>query len=127
MIHYLILEQVLEIHDEMLRLFGGLVGIRDINLLHSAIETPKLAVFGQELYPSVYDKAATYLYLITRNHPFTDGNKRTAYVSALVFLEGNNVKNKFKNDDLERIIIEVAKGGKDKESLAAFLEHGIDY
>lgn len=92
MIKYLTLEEILEIHDEMLIRFGGLAGIRDANLLHSVIETPKAAMFGQEMYPSIYEKAAIYLYLITRNHPFNDGNKRTAYVVTLLFLKATTRK-----------------------------------
>ena len=62
MIEYLTIEQVIELHDEMLKRYGGLPGIRDKNLLWSAIDAPKAAMFGLEMYPSVYEKAAAYLY-----------------------------------------------------------------
>lgn len=64
MIKYLTLEEVLEMHDVFIEKFGGLQGIRDTNLLLSAIETPKAAMFGEDLYPTVYDKAAAYLFQI---------------------------------------------------------------
>ena len=62
MIKYLSIEQVLKMHDAFIEKFGGLQGIRDMNLLLSAIETPKAAMFGNDLYPTVYNKAAAYLY-----------------------------------------------------------------
>ena len=70
MILFLTLDHVIEIHDEMLRRHGGLKGIRDVNLLHSSVVSPRMAAFGQDLYPTIYDKAAAYAFHITRNHPF---------------------------------------------------------
>ncbi len=70
MIEYLTIEQVIELHDEVLKRYGGLPGIRDKNLLWSAIDAPKAAMFDQEMYPSVYEKAAAYLYHLVCNHPF---------------------------------------------------------
>jgi death on curing protein len=124
MIEFLTIEQVIELHDELLRRYGGLPGIRDKNLLWSAIDTPKVAMFGQEMYPSVYQKAAAYLYHLVCNHPFNDANKRTGYAVTLVFLEVNNVKQSFKKEDLEKLVVEVAKGNETKERIALFLEHG---
>lgn len=125
MISYLTIEQVIEIHDEMVTRYGGLPGIRDLNLLQSAIESPKTAIFRLEMYPSIFDKAAVYLYNIVKNHPFNDANKRTGYAVAVIFLLGNDVSLTFKNDDLEDMVIEVAKGKISREDLAYFLEHGI--
>lgn len=77
MIEFLTIEQVIELHDELLNRYGGLPGIRDKNLLFSAIDAPKVAILGQEMYSSVFDKAAAYLYHLVCNHPFNDANKRT--------------------------------------------------
>lgn len=126
MMQYLTAEQIIELHDELLNRYGGLPGIRDKNLLMSAIEAPKVAMFGIEMYPSVYEKAAAYLYHIICNHPFNDANKRTGYTTMLVFLEVNNVKQTFKKEDLEILVVEVAKGKISKEQIAKFLEFG-DY
>jgi len=121
---YLTVEQVIAIHDEMLRKFGGLSGIRDENLLHSAVNSPR-ATFGQrELYSSIYDKAAALVYHIARNHPFNDGNKRTSYMANLIFLKGNKIALNCKKTDLERLIIDIAKGKITKEQFAFFLEFG---
>lgn len=125
MIEYLTFEQVLEIHDELLKRYGGLSGIRDKNLLLSALDAPKAALFGLEMYPSIYQKAAAYLYHIVSNHPFNDANKRTGYAVTLVFLESNEAKQSFEKEDLEDLVLEVAKGQISKEEIAAFLEFGI--
>lgn len=124
MTEYLTIEQVIELHDEMLKRYGGLSGIRDKNLLWSAIDAPKAAIFGQEMYPSIYEKAAAYLYHLVCNHAFNDANKRTGYAATLVFLELNNIKQIFKKEDLELLVIEVAKGKETKERIAKFLEYG---
>ena len=77
------------------------------------------------MYLSVYDKAAAYLYHITKNHPFNDGNKRTAFITTLAFLKINNAKISFSISHLEEIVIEVANGMINKAELTAFMESGI--
>jgi death-on-curing protein len=127
MIKYLSLEQVLKMHDAFIEKFGGLQGIRDINLLLSAIETPKAAMFGNDLYPTVYNKAAAYLYHIVQNHPFNDANKRTGFGAAYLFLKANDVAILFDDESLESLVIEVAQGKKTKEEISYFFEHGHDF
>lgn len=124
MIEYLTVEEVISMHDTFLQAFGGLSGIRDINLLMSAIEIPKSQMFGQDLYPSMYDKAAAYLYHIVCNHPFNDGNKRTGFGSALLFLKANSIPINFDKKKYENLVIEVAKGKLTKEKISHFLEYG---
>ena len=124
MTSYLTLEQVLEMHDAFIEKFGGLDGIREPNLLLSAIDTPKAAAFGEDLYPTVYDKAAAYLYHIVQNHPFNDGNKRTGFGAAYLFLRANNAPILFSDESFECLVIEVAKGKKTKEQIAYFFEYG---
>lgn len=124
MIEYLTPEQVIELHDELLERYGGLPGIRDKNLLWSAVDAPKAALFGQEMYPSIYAKASAYLYHLICNHPFNDANKRTGYTATLVFLEINEVKQIFKKEDFEALVLEAAKGKITKEEIARFLERG---
>ena len=124
MIKYLILEEIEEIHEMMLERYGGLPGILDKNLLESSVEHPKMIFSGKELYRSIYDKAAAYLFHITRNHPFIDGNKRTAAVAAIIFLKGNDIWICFQKEELEEIGVDVAKGLVEKEELAFFFEFG---
>lgn len=124
MIIYLSLEQVLTIHELMIKKYGGLQGIRDKNLLFSTIETPKASYGGSDLYPTIFEKASTYLYHIIRNHPFNDGNKRTAYFVALLFLDANNVVSPCRQADLEQMVVLTAAGKVSKEQLTFFLKTG---
>lgn len=96
--HFITLDEVLAIHSEMIALFGGRSGIHDFTLLHSAIERPKAQFGGTYLYTSIWIMAAALLHSLVKNHPFDDGNKRTAYTSTMRFLykNGYNLKNKHK-------------------------------
>lgn len=78
-IYYLSVEQVIFLHDSIIAEFGGLKGIRDIGLLESALNTPQVTLWGQEMYRTLSEKGAVYVYHLIKNHPFNDGNKRTAY------------------------------------------------
>ncbi len=128
MIKYLTLEQVLRLHDAAVEKFGGLTGIRDPNLLLSCIESPKMVIFGEDLYPSVHDKAAVYLFNIVCNHPFNDGNKRTGAGAAYLFLRINKTHIPFdaSPEDMtyENFVVKVARYKTAKEDIAYFLEHG---
>lgn len=84
--NYLTLEEVYAIHQTMIVVGGGRGDIHDFTLLHSAVERPKAIFGGQELYPSIWLKAAALLHSLVKNHPFDDGNKRTAYYSTKRFL-----------------------------------------
>jgi death on curing protein len=119
---YLSLEEVIRIHDFLIEKIGGLSGIREKSLLESAIANPMMAVFGQELHPTVFDKAASYLYSISRNHPFLDGNKRTASACSLVFLRANGKKPKYEVQEFEDFIVEVAKGNKSHEEISDYFK-----
>lgn len=119
---YLSQDQVIVLHDALIEKFGGLTGIRDRSLLESALANPMTAVFGQDMYPTVFDKAASYLFSIARNHPFLDGNKRTASASALVFLRRNGQNPKYKTDELVEFVVEVAQGNKILEEISSYLE-----
>ncbi len=83
---YLMLEDVYAIHQVMIVVGGGRGDIHDFTLLHSAVERPKVTFGGQDLYPTIWQKAAALLHSLVKNHPFDDGNKRTAYYSTKRFL-----------------------------------------
>ncbi len=83
---YLSIDEVLAIHFEMLRRFGGKEGISSLTLLHSAVERYKVTFEGNDLYPAIFAKAAALLHSLIQNHPFEDANKRTAIVSCARFL-----------------------------------------
>ena len=121
MIHYPTLEKVLEIHDQLIDQYGGLKGILNLGLLQSALETPKATFGGKHLHRTIYDKTAAYLFHITKNHPFVDGNKRTASMTALLFFS-LNFKESFDFDDSEYqdLILKVAQGSASKKNIAKF-------
>ena len=83
---FLQIADILEIHQTLIDLFGGMPGIRDEGLLESALSQPQATFFGELLHPTIHEQAAAYLYHIAKNHPFLDGNKRTAYGAMETFL-----------------------------------------
>lgn len=90
--NFLTLEQVLLIHHLSIKRFGGSTGIRDIGLIESAVARPRASFGGKDLYQNVFGKAAALLQSLLKNHPFVDGNKRTALSSAGIFLKLNGYR-----------------------------------
>ncbi|MET7735085.1 type II toxin-antitoxin system death-on-curing family toxin [Streptomyces sp. NPDC005402] len=90
------------------------VVVRDAGLLESAVHRPSASMFGQEAYTDLFDKAAALLQSLAINHPFIDGNKRTAWVSCVVFLAMNDVQLRPDVDAAERLVIAVATGSMDE-------------
>lgn len=88
-VKYLSPQQVVLIHDRMLKRFGGSAGLRDVGLLESAVGRPQASFDRNDLYVTIFDKAAALLQSLLKNHPFVDGNKRTALTSAGIFLKIN--------------------------------------
>jgi death-on-curing protein len=89
-----ILDKVLQLHQQVLKLYGGSPGIRDINLLDSALNRPFQTFGGDELYPLPLEKSTAIIESIILNHPFVDGNKRTGFLlGAALLLEYNMVFN----------------------------------
>jgi death on curing protein len=117
-IEFLTLEDVLQIHEIQLIRFGGGSGLRDVGLLESAIAQPKNSFGGEYLHPTIFNMAAAYLYHITQNHPFIDGNKRTGLASTLVFLELNGVSIEQGTEDLYNLTMGVASSSIEKAQIA---------
>ncbi len=124
-IYFLTLEDVLEIHEDQIKRYGGKTGLRDHNLLLSAISQPLSTFDGQYLHRTFPDKAGAYLFHICQNHPFIDGNKRTALVSALMFLSMNNCPFDYQETDLEELVLKVAEGKTKKDAISAFFSNGL--
>ncbi|HEV7573555.1 MAG TPA: type II toxin-antitoxin system death-on-curing family toxin [Thermoanaerobaculia bacterium] len=119
---FLTLDEVLSLHEEQLRLFGGSSGIRQLDLLQSAMGNVE-ATFGEIfLHETIFEMAAAYLYGICRNHPFVDGNKRTATAAALTFLRMNDIRVHATEDDFYDLVIGVAEARVSKAAVAVFLE-----
>ena len=87
---FLTVDSVEAIHEEVLSAHGGMPGLRDRALLEAAVAAPQATFGGKALIKDVIDIAAAYLFYLCRNHPFNDGNKRTALATCLVFLEAND-------------------------------------
>lgn len=124
---FLTVEEVIEIHTMMIQSYAGLDGIRDMGLLISAVEMPKASMFGEFLHASIYDKASAYLYHIACNHPFLDGNKRTALAASLTFLEMNQIDCELKFNELEEMVVHVAEGILEKAQISLFLQNQPPY
>jgi death on curing protein len=88
---FLTLAEVIEIHSDQVERYGGQKGVRDMNLLSSALAMPQASFEGTFLHPTLFDMAAAYAHHLSQNHPFVDGNKRTGLAASLVFLELNGV------------------------------------
>lgn len=108
MTRYVTREEVLAIHGWAIEAFGGLEGIRDEGLLESAVAQPMATFSGRDLYPSLADKAAALGFSLIHNHPFTDGNKRTAFAAMETFLRLNGLTLAGDVAEAERVILGVA-------------------
>jgi death on curing protein len=118
---FLSLTEVLEIHHDQMTRYGGAPGIRDLDLLKSALGMPAATFGGEFLHTDVFEMAAAYLFHLVRNHPFIDGNKRVGAVAALVFLTLNDKHFNAPQDKLAAMVLAVARGERDKAEVAVFM------
>ena len=105
------------IHVEVLASDGGAAGLRDPGLLESAIAAPQATMFGEPVFADAIEMAAAYLFYLCQNHPFVDGNKRTALATCLVFLAENGLlKDEALDVDLwEALTLDVAASRLDRD------------
>ena len=120
MIRFLTLSEVLLILEDQIRNYGGKYGVRDINLLSSAVYMPESSFNGKYLHETIPAIAAAYAFHICQNHPFIDGNKRVALASSLVFLDINGYEFICKKEVLYNEIMDLAKGNIKKQELIKF-------
>jgi death on curing protein len=111
---HLSIDIVREIHAEIIKQFGGLKGIRDENLLASAVLTPQSSFGGKSPYADIVEIAAAYLFYICKNHPFFDGNKRTAMIAAIVCLRLNGAEPLPDSAEWEKLMLDVAASKIDR-------------
>ena len=117
-------KQVLMLHKQLIDEYGGSPGVRDENLLESALETPFQSFGGEELYPSIQAKAARLCYGLVKNHSMVDGNKRIGAHAMLVFLALNGRELEYTQKELSNIILEIAAGSKECDDLLQWIiEH----
>jgi len=122
-IEFLTLAEVTEIHADQIEHYGGTAGTRDINLLSSAVAMPYASFSGNFLHRDIYEMAAAYAFHISQNHPFIDGNKRTALASALVFLDVNGISISDSEGKLYEATMDIASGKLKKEEFANILRN----
>ena len=122
-IRYLTVSAVKAIHREVLSAHRGARGIRDEPLLESAVAAPQATMMGEPLISDPVEIAAAYLFYLCRNHPFFDGNKRTALAACLVFLENNDLlpNAKLPVNEWESFILDVAGSRLDRDRTTARL------
>jgi death on curing protein len=123
MIRFLQLEVVLAFHEEQINEYGGKAGIRDINLLKSALAQPEASFGGEYVYSDIFEMAAAYGFHICKYHPFFDGNKRTAFLAMYTFLYVNGWELKSDKKLAYAVVIDLAAGKMTEEELTGFLRN----
>jgi death-on-curing protein len=119
---YLSLGEIVDLHHALLDQTGGATGVRDLGGLESALAQPRATFGGQDLHPTIVQKAAALGFSLTLNHPFVDGNKRVAHAAIEVFLVLNGLELVGTVDEQERLILNLAEGRITHEQLTTWLE-----
>ncbi len=119
---FISISQVLDIHQDEINSFGGTSGVRDKGLLDSALAQPQATFGGELLHPTIHEQAAAYLYHLAMNHPFIDGNKRTAFAVMDTFITLNGYSLNLSQEQAYNLVIQVVQKEISKEELSAFLE-----
>lgn len=125
MIRYLTLDEVMSLHRQILKQSGGTAGVRDLGSLESAIAQPMMTFGGEDLYPTLVDKAAALGFSLVMNHPFVDGNKRTGHAAMETFLVMNDFEILTPVDEQESVILSLAAGLLDREEFTQWLESRV--
>jgi death on curing protein len=121
MTRYITLDQVMELHRQIIQQSGGGTGVRDQGALESAIAQPRMIFGGEELYATVVEKAAALGFSLIMNHPFVDGNKRVGHAAIEVFLVINGLEIIAPVDEQETIILSLANGSIDRQTFTDWL------
>jgi death-on-curing protein len=117
------MSEVLLILQDQIRQYGGSYGARDPALLSSAMAMPMAMYEGKLLHAELADQAAAYAFHLCQNHPFLDGNKRTALAAALVFLDLNGIEINDPKEMLYELMMQVAEGKRSKKDIAKVLRN----
>src|SRR3989344_1634387 len=118
----LTVEEVIAINTGIVNATGGAVGLRDAGALAMCVAKPFQSFGGKETYADVFTKAAAVLESIARNHPFIDGNKRTAFLAAVRVIERNGYRTHFDNKDVEETMVKIVVEKYSVETIAAWLK-----
>jgi death-on-curing protein len=122
---YLTLNEVLELYRLVMQQSGGAVGIHNLSALESALAQPHMTFGGDELHPTLVEKAAALGFSLIQNHPFIDGNKRIGHAAMEIFLVLNGYEIEATVDDQERVILQVASGELERDEFTEWLRSHI--
>ena len=122
---HLSLLEVLELHEAIISSSGGSRGIRDIKVLESAINQPRITFNQTDLYPDLISKAAALCFFLVMNHPFVDGNKRVGHAAMETFLILNGHEIDATVDEQEQIILKLAAGNLTREMFTTWLKGNV--
>jgi death on curing protein len=122
---YLEIEEVIKIHDAIIRASGGLNGIRDLGSSESALVQSQMSMFGSELYPTIVEKSAVLGFTLISNHPFLDGNKRIGHAAMETYLVLNGYELVASVDEQEALILQVASGQIDLQTFTEAIKSMI--
>jgi death-on-curing protein len=122
---YLSLEEIIALHARVGAQSGGILGLRDRGALESAVAQPEMTFSGDDLYPTIAEKAAALGHSLIQNHPFLDGNKRVGHAAIEVFLVLNGYEIIAPIDEQEQIVLTVANGGMSRAELGEWLKRRI--
>lgn len=122
MIRYLSLEDVLLLHHLSIEKSGGSHGLRDPGLVDAAVHRPQATFSGEDLYPSVFNKAGALCHSLIKNHAFVDGNKRTSLLAAMTFLERNGYRFECEQEELVMFGLKIDNKNIPAEKIASWLK-----
>jgi death-on-curing protein len=118
---HLTLGTLLALYRRLMEQSGGISGVRDLGALESALAQPRMTFDGQELYPTLVEKAAALCFSLVTSHPFVDGNKRIGHAAMETFLLLNGHEIEASVDEQEDLILRLASGLLDREELQNWL------
>ena len=119
-------DQIILLHKQLIDSFGGIHGLRDDNMLESALAAPYQSFAGIEFYPKIVDKAVRLGFGLIKNHPFIDGNKRIGTHAMLVLLQLNGIHLEYDDEELIETIQEVAAGVLSQENFHLWVSEHIE-
>lgn len=122
---YLTSSEVLELHRLAIETSGGADGLRDPGAFESAVTQPTITFAGQELYPTIVEKAAALCFSLVMNHPFIDGNKRVGHFAMETYLVLNGSELDAPVDEQEQVILKLASGEMEREEFTEWLRNHI--
>jgi len=125
-VRYLTVNEVLEIYSRVVQQSGGAMGVRDLGALESAVAQPRMSFAGEELYPTLVDKASALGFSLIQNHPFIDGNKRAGHAAMEVFLVLNGHQVRATVDEQESVILKVAASESSRDDFTNWLGQHVE-